>query len=139
MSERGSFTTEYIYCDKCFEACKEVLCGNDKWLKGVVVPMWTEKPTLKEQYYHFLRHKEFIKKDRFLPIIAGKIGGMYANEECHCMEFELIPQIQEKMCDDCKIRISVLAEQGSAIYEFNKTHVKELISGYEYESEQQND
>jgi hypothetical protein len=29
MSERGSFVTEYIYCDKCFHVVKKVLLG---WL-----------------------------------------------------------------------------------------------------------
>lgn len=54
MSERGSFVTEYIWCEKCFEIvraemskCEEITCMvND------------------------------------LPIIAGKItGGQYGNEE----------------------------------------------------------
>ena len=138
MSERGSFVTEYIYCDKCFNVCKEVLCKNHKYLKGVVIPTWENKPTLKEQFFHFLRTKQFIKQERFLPIIAGKIAGSYENEECHEMEFNLIPEIQEKMCENHKIRISVLAEQGSAIYEFDKNNVKELISNYEYESEVNN-
>lgn len=55
MSERGSFITEYIYCDKCFEACKQILLGNTKWLNSLQI------------------HE--------LPIIAGKIGGLYCGEE----------------------------------------------------------
>ena len=112
MSERGSFVTEYIYCDKCFEACKEVLKGEDKWLN--------------------------VQQIKELPIIAGKIGGMYPNEEIYDIENEYIPKIQEKMCENHKIRISVLAEQGSAIYEFDKYNVKELLSNFEYNSEVQN-
>lgn len=104
MSERGSFVTEYIYCDRCFNACKEVLCKNEKYLKGIVIPSWKNE-------------------NENLPIIAGKIGGMYANEECNEMEFNLIPEIQEKMCAEHKIRIAVLAEQGQRIFEFNKSDV----------------
>lgn len=107
MSERGSFVTEYIYCDKCFNACKEVLCENDKYLKGIEIPSWEGEGNL--------------------PIIAGKIGGLYANEECNCMEYELIPQIQEKMCPEHKIRIAVMAEQGNALFEFDKNEIKDLI------------
>jgi len=29
MSDRGSFVTEYMYCDKCFEAMKQVLLDKD--------------------------------------------------------------------------------------------------------------
>lgn len=102
MSERGSFVTEYIYCDKCFNACKEVLCGNDKYL--------------------------LTRQIAELPIIAGKIGGMYANEEIVDMEHEYIPQIQEKMCPDCKIRIAVMAEQGTSVFEFDKKGITDLIN-----------
>ena len=99
MSERGSFCTEYIYCNKCFNACKTILNGNDKWL-------------------HAIQIAEF-------PIIAGKIGGLYSGEEIVDME-DYIFQIQEKMCPDCTLRISVLAERGSVIYEFNKKHIRKL-------------
>ena len=71
MSERGSFVTEYIYCDRCFNACKEVLCKNEKYLKGIVIPSWKNE-------------------NENLPIIAGKIGGMYANEECNEMDLDVV-------------------------------------------------
>jgi hypothetical protein len=101
MSERGSFITEYIYCDKCFEACKEVLCGNDKYL--------------------------LTRQIAELPIIAGKIGGMYPNEEIVDMEDEYIPKIQEKMCPEHKIRIAIMAEQGQSLYVFDKKNIENLI------------
>ena len=98
MSERGSFCTEYIYCDKCFEACKQVLLDNTKWLNSLQI------------------HE--------LPIIAGKIGGMYSGEELIDMENEYIPAIQELMCDKHKIRICVHSDSnGSVIYEFNKDEI----------------
>ena len=117
MSERGSFVTEYIYCDKCFEACKEVLCGNDKWLKGVVIPSW-------------------LNDDGNLPIIAGKIGGSWNGEEFCDMENEYIPQIQEKMCSEHKIRICVLSDNcGNLIFEFDKNNIKTLDGNEELKDE----
>jgi hypothetical protein len=98
MSERGSFCTEYIYCKECFEACKKVLLDDTKWLNSLQI------------------HE--------LPIIAGKIGGMYSGEEFHDMENEYIPKIQALMKDDCKIRICVHSDtSGSIIYEFNKEEI----------------
>lgn len=98
MSERGSFCTEYIYCDKCFEACKQVLLNNTKWLNSLQI------------------HE--------LPIIAGKIGGMYSGEEIVDIENEYIPTIQKLMCDKHTIRISVHSDSnGSVIYKFNKNEI----------------
>ena len=106
MSERGSFCTEYIYCDKCFEACKQVLSGNTKWLNSLQI------------------HE--------LPIIAGKIGGTYSGEEIVDMANEYIPKIQELMCDKHKIRICVHSDcNGSVIFEFDKNNVKEVWLGEE--------
>ena len=105
MSERGSFCTEYIYCRECFEACKKVLIGNEKSLKSVVIPSWNEN-------------------ENYLPIIAGKLGGMSCGQEFIEMEHNYIPKIQELMKDDCKIRICVHSDSnGSVIYEFNKEEV----------------
>ena len=99
MSERGSFCTEYIYCDKCMDACRKVLLGDVKYLNSQEI------------------------KD--LPIIAGKIGGLYAGEELDTMEMEYIPDIQELMCDDHTLRICVHSDlRGSVIYEFTKHDIK---------------
>jgi len=48
MSERGSFVTEYMYCDKCLEKMKHILIQSDKYLYG--------------------------RQIGDLPIIAGKLG-----------------------------------------------------------------
>ncbi|GAI56669.1 unnamed protein product, partial [marine sediment metagenome] len=64
MSERGSFVTEYMYCDACFEAVKTKLVRDCKFLRGVVIPMWSGDESRSE-----------------LPIIAGKVGGNYSGEE----------------------------------------------------------
>ena len=95
MSDRGSFVTEYIYCIKCFEAAKTILIGQEKYLTSIIIPPWS--PDQKE-----------------LPIIAGKIGGLYEGEELHTFEFEFIPKLESLICH--KIRIAVLAETGEKIF-----------------------
>ena len=94
MSERGSFVTEYIYCEKCFDILKELLLGNDKFLCSQQVLSW--------------------EKDEFLPIIAGKIGGLFSNDEIFTFETEFIPDIEDRICHN--IRIAVLADVGSRIF-----------------------
>jgi len=84
MSERGSFVTEFIYCPNCFEAIKPILIDDNKYLDSTTI------------------------KTR--PIIAGKIGGLYAGEELHTFEFDLIPQLEKVICH--KIRIAVLSDTG---------------------------
>lgn len=61
MSERGSFVTQYMYCDTCFIRMKEVLCKSEKYLYGRVVETSNRKTEM--------------------PIIAGKIGGIYGGQE----------------------------------------------------------
>ena len=34
MSERGSFVTQYMYCDKCWGRLEKVLCTGHKYLDG---------------------------------------------------------------------------------------------------------
>ena len=97
MSERGSFVTEYIYCSKCFEAAKGVLLGDHKYLKSVTIPIWSASED---------------KHD--LPIIAGKVGGLYSSEELDTFEQEFVPQLAEVICH--KMRIAVLADTGERIF-----------------------
>jgi hypothetical protein len=97
MSERGSFVTQYIYCGKCLEAVKEVLCGNDKYFKTQQLDSWIAGEKL--------------------PIIAGKAGGLYSGEELHSFEFEYAPQLESKICHP--LRIAVLADDGQAIFQIN--------------------
>lgn len=94
MSETGSFVTDHINCDKCLEAAKEVLLGRDKHLCSVVIHGWGNKS--------------------YLPIIAGKIGGLYRGEELHTFEDEFIPELRKTICHP--IRIAVLAQDGEQIY-----------------------
>jgi hypothetical protein len=95
MSERGSFVTEFIYCEDCFEAAKKVLLSAEKYFCSQVLIGWD------------FTHPE-------LPIIAGKIGGMYPGEEIDQFRNNLIPKLEKAIC--CDMRIVVLAEKGEAIF-----------------------
>jgi hypothetical protein len=91
MSERGSFVTQYIYCPRCFEIVKDVLVDDDKYLDSMPI---------KNQ-----------------PIVAGKIGGLYANEEAIAMEIEFGTALNERLCH--RVKVAVLCEAGrSKIFKF---------------------
>lgn len=106
MSDRGSFITEYIYCDDCFRAAKSVLIGNGKHLHSTTIPHWA-----------------FDGKEN--PIIAGRIGGLFAGEELQTMECELIPKLERLICH--KIRIAVLAEEGERIFTAIPKYTKTVL------------
>ena len=95
MSERGSFCTEYIYCDKCLDAVKSVLMAEppNKSLAAFLTPSWETGHTL--------------------PIISGKIGGTAPGDEIAFFEHEYGPAIAAKICHP--MMIAVLAENGSAL------------------------
>ena len=92
MSERGSFVTEYIYCNECFEAAKKILLGREKYLCSAIIPSWC---------------------DQTIPIIAGKVGGMYRGEEIDTFKKEYIPELEKIICHP--MRIAILAEIGQEI------------------------
>jgi len=95
MSERGSFVTEFIYCQKCFSAVESILVKADKYLTGVKVPHWNGSGDN-------------------LPIIAGKIGGLAPEEELIVFEYEIKQMIEKHICH--VVRVAVLAEQGHKIF-----------------------
>lgn len=95
MSERGSFVTQYMHCPKCLAAAKSVLLQDNKGLKGIEIPVAGGFGGL-------------------YPIIAGKVGGLFAGEELQVFEIELIPLLEPVLCHP--LRIAVLAEAGEAIY-----------------------
>lgn len=107
MSERGSFVTEYIYCPQCFEAAKKVLLGKDKYLCSVAIPTW-EKEVPK-------RNKRLPPHEPELPIIAGKIGGLYAGEEVHAME-EYLRELAPLLCDGHDVTVAVLPDSGDGAF-----------------------
>ena len=90
MSERGSFVTEFIYCKRCFEACKDVLCKKEKHLWAMpLIGAFSEQ-----------------------PMISGRIGDTYPGGELVRMEFELIPLLESRLCH--QVRIAVLADNGES-------------------------
>jgi hypothetical protein len=93
VSERGSFVTEYIYCPQCLEAAKAVLLSNEKYLCSCVLPSW-EGPDLQ------------------LPIIAGKIGGLYKSQEIVDFESDYAVRLARTICHP--MRVVVLADSGDA-------------------------
>ena len=111
MSERGSFVTEYVYCDQCVAVIKEVLVSRDKFLRGIAIPSWVD-----------------FGED--LPIIAGKIGGLSMNEEFVTMEFELGEKLNERLCHP--VRIAVLADSGeSSIFTFGSDNSEVEPDGHD--------
>lgn len=93
MSQRGSFVTEYIHCDKCLQAAKEVLLAREKTLCSTIIQSWC---------------------DQEIPIIAGKIGGGYIGEEIATFDHELIPALAERICHP--MRLAVLGEDEGKLY-----------------------
>lgn len=94
MSERGSFVTEYIYCDKCLAAAQQVLLGTEKYLCSQQITGWSPDTPI-------------------FPIIAGKLGASRAGGEIDAMEDELVPALAAAICHP--LRIAVLAEVGEKI------------------------
>ena len=90
MSERGSFVTEYIYCDRCFGLLKEALLP------------WREK-----------RLHAFILPD--FPIIAGKVGGSYPYAQIEIIEETLKP-VEAKLC--CRLRLAIVREAADSTVEY---------------------
>ena len=87
MSERGSFVTEYIYCEKCLEAAKKALLDDEKHLCS--------------------RQLASLESDReFLPIISGKLGGFSAGEELDV----ILHALRDAVRPCHAIRIAVVTE-----------------------------
>lgn len=96
MSERGSFCTEYIYCQECFNALQVVLASSrDKFLCASAIPAWSDSVR------------------PLLPIIAGKIGGLYSGEELHEFDIQLRESIESALCHP--LRIAVLSDSGGDV------------------------
>jgi hypothetical protein len=90
MSDRGSFCTQYVYCDKCFDELCKHLIDNQKYLCSTIIPPWGD--------------------DNEVPIIAGKIGGLGAGDIDLFFEFVLADKLKNKLC--CDISISASDDNG---------------------------
>lgn len=92
MSERGSFVTEYIGCPKCWAAARQLLLvdtEHDKFFRAFESGPVDGKP---------------------LPIIAGKIGGLYFGEELVDFESHYAPALAAVICHP--LRVAVLSDTG---------------------------
>ena len=98
MSERGSFVTEYIYCPKCADAVERVLQGEHKYLCTTRLPGWMRTGVLRRRVA--------------LPIVAGKIGGLYSGEELVSFEQEYMPVLSGAICHP--VRVAVISDTGGA-------------------------
>lgn len=103
MSERGSFCTEYINCDHCFEAAKKVLVSDEKYLYGVVLPGYSGRS-----------HEtgELTGQVVSVPIIAGKLGALYPGGELDEMA-NLVTDLEKVICHP--VRLVVMADNGGTM------------------------
>jgi len=81
MSERGSFVTQYFYCEKCFEATKNAMEQNGN-----------------------VEHVTVINS----RILSGKIGGLWSGEKLFTMNTQIIPDLQYEVC--CPVTIGVIPD-----------------------------
>lgn len=121
MSERGSFTTEFIYCYECFEAATTVLVRDEKYLRGVVIPSWQSFAESPERGAIYDSAAEEWRAA--LPIIAGKIGASWAGGELSTMDLEIGPALAAVICHP--MRIAVLAEDGERIFTIEPDRLSE--------------
>ena len=89
MSERSSFVTEYIYCPKCLKALEKELIGNDKYLCSLLLPSWEGK-------------------EKTLPIIAGKVGGLGPGDD-----YILLTQLLDNAHICHPVTIAFLGDDGT--------------------------
>ena len=103
MSEHGAFCTEYIHCEECFKAAKEILLLNSKYLCSACIPGFSAvngqgNPT---------------GRNVPVPIIAGKIGAISSGGEYWEMK-ELIELLRPMICHP--MRIALMCEDGNNIF-----------------------
>lgn len=93
MSERSAFVTEFIYCDDCCAAVRDVLVRQlgSEW----VAPVWRYR------------------------IVAGFLGGLAAGDDVETLdlEYEARAAIEEAICHPLRI-VVVQDGQGHALLEF---------------------
>ena len=73
MSERGSFTTQYIYNDTDYERIRKALDWKDKYLCVSPPATWSNG-----------------KQEFEMPIVSGKVGGLADNLEWMTIENALM-------------------------------------------------
>ena len=93
MSERGSFTTEYMYNDRDYETIRNALDKKDKYLCVAPPATWSNG------------------RDTYtMPIVSGKVGEMSPNRE-----WLTIAEAVHGIVTESSIRIVVMCDAGSII------------------------
>jgi hypothetical protein len=101
MSERGTWLTEFIYCDRCTEAFFRFLEETG------CMPMNASGTYPSEsKYWSYVRLGDHA--------FAGRISGLHAGEELQLWEYDLLPKLEERLCHP--LRIAVLADSGDQIF-----------------------
>lgn len=98
MSERGSFCTEYLYCDNCANALK-VVFDKENLHEG--------NKYFKPEYLYCVADNGSESHEKF-RIIAGKVGGLYGGEEHSIFDWTLRESIEQAIC--CPVDIAVLSD-----------------------------
>jgi len=101
MSERGTFVTEFVHCNDCFEKVKKVLLSVD---------------FRKEILYAYTLGKN---------AVAGQIRGSWSGEELWIFESNIIPKLNK--LDLChRLRISVISDScGEKTFTFGENKTKQ--------------
>lgn len=91
MSERSSFVSEFIYCEQCHAALREVLVRElgGEW----VAPVWPFR------------------------IVAGFVGASWSGGDAEVFEIEIRDEIEEAICHPLRI-VVVQDGDGHALLEF---------------------
>ena len=96
MSERSSFVTEFIYCEQCLIQARQILRGQQKSFCCEQLRSWQGEGV-------------------FLPILAGKIGGLHPATQLLKMG-ELMDVLANVLC--CPMRVAMLADDGNSYMYF---------------------
>lgn len=85
MSWRGSFVTEYIYCEACYKKAKEVLLSDNG------------------KYFYATTIGSYNPTEKNIPIIAGKIGGVDSARQLSTFNDYFKPALERTLCHPLRI------------------------------------
>ena len=84
MSERGTFITEFIYCEDCLKKSEDIFFNTPELFSDI--------------YPITIGHY----------VIAGQIHGSWFGEEFWIFESKIIPLLQKTLCHN--VRIAVISD-----------------------------
>lgn len=101
MSDRGSFCTEFVYCNGCFSALKRILrerVGGDHNqynIHSIIL-----KGRIRNTFF-----RRFIPRRYDVPIIAGFVKSFACGDEILWFDNELREEIEAEICHPVSIAI----------------------------------